>query len=190
MIVTGNESAGDFLKLLGSGKELGVEFTYRLQDGSFGIAHALSLAEDFVGNEKFAVILGDNVVEDNVSDAAKEFENSDYDGLIFLKSVHDPERFGVAELDGDKIIGIEEKPKQPKTNFAVTGVYMYSPAIFDIIRKLKPSVRGELEITDVNNALIENGKLTHKMLSGFWSDAGTFPSLYRASEFAKGNEQK
>ncbi len=190
MIVTGNESAGDFLKLLGSGKELGAEFTYRLQDGSFGIAHALSLVEDFVGDEKFVVVLGDNVVEDNISEAANEFEKSEYDGLIFLKSVHDPERFGVAELNNDKIKSIEEKPKNPKTGFAVTGVYMYSPAIFDIIRTLKPSARGELEITDVNNSLIENGKLTYKMLSGFWSDAGTFPSLFRASEFVKEKEQK
>ncbi|MBI4162169.1 MAG: NTP transferase domain-containing protein [Candidatus Aenigmarchaeota archaeon] len=189
LIVTGNESAGDFMKLLGSGKELGAEFTYKLQDGSFGIAHALSLAEDFVGKEKFIVVLGDNVIEDNISEAAKDFESNNYDGLIFLKSVHDPERFGVVELSSDKITGIEEKPKQPKTNFAVTGVYMYSPSIFDIIRKLKPSARGELEITDVNNALIERNKLTHKMLSGFWSDAGTFPSLFRASEFAKENEE-
>ncbi|HLD85363.1 MAG TPA: sugar phosphate nucleotidyltransferase [archaeon] len=185
LIITGNENAGDFMKLLGSGKDFGVEFTYKIQDGAYGIAHALGIAEDFANGEKFVVVLGDNIIEDDISDAAKEFDKSDYNGLIFLKEVSDPERFGVAELSDQKIIRIEEKPKNPKTNFAVTGVYMYGRVVFEIIKSLKPSARGELEITDLNNMLIQKGELTYKTLSGFWSDAGTFNSLHKASELVK-----
>jgi glucose-1-phosphate thymidylyltransferase len=181
MIVTGCENAGDFMKLLGSGKEFGVELTYRIQDGAGGIAEALGLAEDFAGDEKILVILGDNIFEDNLKDSVEKFEKSEYEAMIFLKEVNDPERFGVAEVKGDKIISIEEKPKHPKSNLITVGIYMYSPNVFEIIKTLKPSWRNELEITDVNNIYLKRGTLTWAMLKGFWSDAGTFDSLMRAS---------
>lgn len=185
LIVTGSESAGDFMKLLGSGKNLNVNFTYRLQDGAGGIAEALSLAKGFVGNEKFAVILGDNIFEDNLKEDFEKFLVGGEEARIFLKEVPDPGRFGVAELKANRVVGIEEKPKQPKTNYAVTGLYMYSPNVFDIIKTLKPSARGEYEITDVNNAYIEQNSLAFSFVNGFWTDAGTFDSLFRATQLVR-----
>ncbi len=188
LIVSGKEHAGDFLKLLGSGKEFGVNLTYELQEEAGGIAQALSLAEDFVGNEKFVVVLGDNIIEDNVKEHYERFRDSDLGAMIFLKEVPDAKRFGVAELDGDKVKGIEEKPEKPKTNLAVTGIYMFDPGVFGVIRKLKPSGRGEYEITDVNNEYIRNGKMGFHVLKGFWSDAGTFHTLHRASVWVRERE--
>jgi len=185
LIVTGGEDIGDFMKLLGSGSEFGVNFTYKVQDEAGGIAQALSLAKNFVGNERFVAILGDNIFEDDITEFIKEFENSDFEAMILLKDVPDAYRFGVAEIDGDKIINIEEKPKNPKTNLAQTGLYMYNPRVFDIIKTLKPSARGELEITDVNNNYIKAGRMTFRILKGFWSDAGTFESMYRALDYIK-----
>lgn len=187
LIITGKEHAGDFLELLGSGKEFKVKFTYRLQDEAGGIAQAVHMAEDFVGNDKFVVILGDNIFEDNVSKFVEEFgRDKKTEAHVFIKEVHDAHRFGVAEIDkNNKVLSIEEKPKMPKSNFAVTGLYMYSPNVFGVIKNLKPSARGELEITDVNNAYLKRGKIKANILSGFWSDAGTIESLSRASEFVK-----
>ncbi|MCP3682755.1 MAG: NTP transferase domain-containing protein [bacterium] len=191
MIITGNDSAGDFMKLLGSGSELGVDITYKIQDGAGGIAQALALTEDFVNKEKFAIILGDNIFEDDIKKAADSFEKDSIGASLFLKEVPDPARFGVADIEGDKITSIEEKPKNPKTNLAVTGLYMYDGStVFDIIKNLKPSDRGELEITDVNNEYLTRNSLKYAKLSGFWSDAGTFPSLYRAAAFAHEKEEK
>jgi len=176
LIVSGPGHAGHFLNLLGSGKEFGVKLSYAIQEEAGGIAQALGLAEDFADKESVAVILGDNIFED-------KFDLSKYnEGAInFLKEVNDPQRFGVAELKGNKIISIEEKPKQPKSNFAVTGLYVYDKQVFNIIKNLKPSARGELEITDVNNAYLRRGQLMAEFVSGYWSDAGTFESLIRAS---------
>ncbi|MFH1586825.1 MAG: sugar phosphate nucleotidyltransferase [Candidatus Diapherotrites archaeon] len=185
LIVSGKEHAGDFLRLLGSGKEWGAKFTYEIQDEAGGIAQALSLAEDFTDNERIAVILGDNIIEDDLSSEIKEFENGKFNAKIFLKEVEDPERFGVAELDGDKVIGIEEKPKKPKSNYAVVGLYLYTAEVFDVIKKLKPSARGEYEITDVNNHFIRKGKMGAGFIKGYWTDAGTFDSLLRASQMVK-----
>jgi glucose-1-phosphate thymidylyltransferase len=185
MIVTGSENAGDFLKLLGSGKSLGVRLTYRVQDEAGGIAQAVGLCRDFVGKEKCMVVLGDNIIEDNLKPEALSFEKSGIGAKIFLKKVPDPQRFGVAELKGDKVIGIEEKPAKPKTDYAVTGVYMYDSSVFDAITALKPSGRGELEITDVNNHFIKQAKMAYALLKGGWTDAGTVESLYHASELAK-----
>ncbi|MBU2100920.1 MAG: sugar phosphate nucleotidyltransferase [Candidatus Micrarchaeota archaeon] len=189
LIVSGKEHAGDFLKLLGSGKEFGCKFTYEIQEDAGGIAQALALAEDFADNEKIIVVLGDNIIEDSIKDPVKEFEKSD-SAFIFLKEVPDAERFGVAELQGKKVVSIEEKPKKPKSNFAVTGIYMYPSEVFNLIKTLKPSARGELEITDVNNEFIKKGKLKANFLKGFWSDAGTFESLFRASSLVKEKEKK
>jgi len=185
LIITGGEDVGDFMQLLGSGHEFGVDFTYKVQDEAGGIAQALSLSKDFVGNEKFVVILGDNVFEDDISEFANDFENSNYEAMVFLKEVENAQRFGVAEINGEKIINIEEKPKIPKTNFAVTGLYMYNSRVFDVVKTLKPSARGELEITDVNNNFIKKGTMTFRTLGGFWSDAGTFDSMHRATNFVK-----
>jgi len=176
LIVSGPGHAGHFLNLLGSGKEFKIKLSYAIQEEAGGIAQALGLAEDFADNESVAVILGDNIFED-------KFDLSNYTGgaVNFLKEVSDPQRFGVAELKGDKVISIEEKPKQPKSNFAVTGLYVYDQEVFSIIKNLRPSSRGELEITDVNNAYLKAGKLVAKFVSGYWSDAGTFESLIKAS---------
>lgn len=185
LVVTGGEDIGGFMKLLGSGRDFGVELTYRVQDEAGGIAQAIFLAKDFVGNEKFVVILGDNIFEDDIIEFIKDFEKSEFEAMIFLKEVDDAYRFGVAEIDGERIINVEEKPKNPKTNFAVTGLYMYNSRVFDIIKMLKPSARGELEITDVNNNYIKAGTMTFRILNGFWSDAGTFESICRALEFVR-----
>ncbi len=182
MIVTGGESPGDFLKLLGSGKEFGlkeIHFTYQEKAG--GIAQALSLAEDFADREKVVVILGDNIFEDDITPYLKKFENQERGAKLFLKKVPDPERFGVAVFKNKKLIAIEEKPKRPKSPYAVTGLYMYDNQVWDVIKTLKPSARGELEITDVNNFYIRQKTATYEILKGFWTDAGTFDSLLRAT---------
>ncbi|MBC7320850.1 NTP transferase domain-containing protein [bacterium] len=185
LIVTGREHMGDVIELLGSGKDFGVEFTYKVQDEAGGIAQALGLAEHFVGGGKCVVILGDNVFEDDITPYVKNFETQKEGAKILLKEVPDPQRFGVPVFRDGKIIAIEEKPKEPKSNFAVTGIYMYDSEVFDIIKTLKPSWRGELEITDVNNAYLKKGTLTYDVLKGWWTDAGTPESLFRASELCK-----
>ncbi|MCX9087305.1 MAG: sugar phosphate nucleotidyltransferase [Candidatus Methanoperedens sp.] len=182
MIVSGRGHAGHFLELLGSGADIGVHFTFEIQEQAGGIAQALGLAEDFADKEDVAVILGDNIFQDNVYKAVESFKSG---ARIFLKEVPDAKRFGVAEIKGNKIISIEEKPKLPKSNLAVAGLYIYDPSVFEIIRTLKPSGRGELEITDVNNEFIRIGKMDFSMLYGYWSDAGTFESLFRASELVR-----
>ncbi|KKH16915.1 sugar phosphate nucleotidyltransferase [Methanosarcina mazei] len=187
MIVSGKGHAGHFLELLGSGVDHGVHFTYEIQEKAGGIAQALSLAEDFVDGDNVTVILGDNIFQDNIK---KDVANFNDGAKIFLKEVPDAYRFGVAELQGEKVIGIEEKPREPKTNFAVTGLYIYESNVFDAVKTLKPSGRGELEITDVNNYYIHKGIMEYGVLEGFWSDAGTFESLLRAGMLVKQNIQK
>ncbi len=185
LIVLGGESTGEFIELLGSGKNFGVKLTYKYQDEAGGIAQALSLAEDFAKDEKLVVILGDNIIQDNLKDTVKDFENSNAKAGIFLKQVSQPERFGVAEIKDDKVINIIEKPKKPKSSWVVTGVYMYDMEVFNIIKNLKPSARGELEITDVNNAFIHQNALKAYYLKEFWSDAGKFESLFKATVQAR-----
>jgi glucose-1-phosphate thymidylyltransferase len=183
LLVTGGNYAGDFLRLLGNGQEFGLKhINYTYQEGEGGIAAALNLAEFFADKDKICVILGDNVIEKNIRGAVKAFENQKEGALIMIKEVPDPQRFGVPVLEGEKIVKIEEKPTSPQSPYAVTGIYMYDNAVFDIIKTLKPSGRGELEITDVNNAYIERGQLTWEVLDGWWTDAGTFESLLRASQ--------
>ncbi len=182
LIVTGGNSAGDFLKLLGNGKEFGLRhINYTYQEGEGGIAEALRLAEFFAAGERICVILGDNIIEMNIRKAVESFRKQKGGAKILLKEVSDPQRFGVAAWEGDRIVSVEEKPKEPKSNFAVIGVYLYDGAVFDIIKTLKPSGRGELEITDVNNRYIEKGLMTWDILEGWWTDAGTFESLLRAN---------
>lgn len=192
LIVTGKEHMGDVVNLLGSGREMGVSFTYKVQDEAGGIAQALALAEQFVGDDQMVVILGDNVFEDDITHFVSNFKQQENGAKILIQEVEDPNRFGVPELEGDRILSIEEKPENPKSQYAVTGVYMYDHRVFDIIRTLKPSARGELEITDVNNAYIKRNELTFDILQGWWTDAGTHASLARAHELAKdivfGNE--
>lgn len=182
LLVTGGEHAGDFLKLLGNGKGLGIkDLHYTYQEGEGGIAEALKLAEDFAEGGKVAVVLGDNIIEKNIRPAVGDFFSQRSGAKILVKEVPDPHRFGVAETDGDRIVRIVEKPKEPKSNLAVTGIYFYDNDVFDIAKTLKPSSRGELEITDVNNHYIERGDLSYDILEGWWTDAGTFESLHRAS---------
>ncbi|RLA85288.1 MAG: spore coat protein [Deltaproteobacteria bacterium] len=182
LIVTGGNNAGDFLRLLGNGREFGLQhLNYTYQEGEGGIAAALALAEYFAEGQKICVILGDNVIEKNIKKAVEDFERQERGAKIMLKEVPDPERFGVAVFEDGKLVRIEEKPKVPKSRYAVTGIYMYDSQVFDIIRTLKPSERGELEITDVNNTYIERGEMTWEVLDGWWTDAGTFDSLLRAS---------
>jgi glucose-1-phosphate thymidylyltransferase len=178
MIVSGRGHAGHFLELLGSGAEFGVRLTYEIQEKAGGIAEALGLADSWADDDNVAVILGDNIFEENVKEDVLSFANG---AKIFLKEVPDASRFGVIELQNDKVISIEEKPKIPKSNYAVTGLYLYDSNVFSIIKKLKPSGRGELEITDVNNAYLKKGLMQYAILKGYWSDAGTFNSLMRAS---------
>lgn len=185
LIVTGKEHMGDVVNLLGSGTSLHVSFTYKVQDEAGGIAQALGLAEQFVGNEKCVVVLGDNVFEQDISAYIQNFKGQASGAKILIQKVYDPQRFGVPELQGDKIISIEEKPTDPKSEYAVTGIYMFDSKVFDIIRTLTPSNRGELEITDVNNAYIKRNQLSYDILSGWWTDAGTHASLARANELAK-----
>ncbi len=191
LIVTGGNSAGDFLKLLGNGKEFGLKhINYTYQEGEGGIADALSLAEHFVKGGKFVVILGDNVIEKSIKDEVKVFSKQEEGARILLKEVERPERFGVAEIENGRIIKIIEKPDVPPSNLAVTGIYMYDSYAFEIIKTLKPSERGELEITDVNNRYVEKGTLTYGMLQGWWTDAGTFESLIRANNLVYEKEKK
>jgi len=182
LIVTGGNSAGDFLKLLGNGKEFGLRhINYTYQEGEGGIAEALRLAEFFAAGEKICVVLGDNLIEKNIRRAADAFRKQKGGAKIMLKEVPDPHRFGVADMKGDRVISVEEKPRAPKSNYAVIGIYFYDSYAFDIIKTLKPSGRGELEITDVNNCYISEGLMTCDVLEGWWTDAGTFESLLRAN---------
>jgi glucose-1-phosphate thymidylyltransferase len=183
LIVTGGNNAGDFLKLLGNGKEFGLKhINYTYQEGEGGIAEALRLAEFFASEEKICVVLGDNIIEKNIRKAVESFQKQKGGAKILLKEVPDPQRFGVAELKGDRIARIEEKPKEPKSQYAVIGIYLFDQQVFDTIKTLKPSDRGELEITDVNNRYIEKGMMTWDILEGWWTDAGTFESLLRANQ--------
>lgn len=182
MIVTGGNSAGDFLKLLGNGKAFGLKhLNYAYQEGEGGIAAALSLVEHFAGNTSVCVVLGDNIIQGSIRTAADSYREQGVGAKILLKRVPDPQRFGVPELDGKRVVKIEEKPARPKSEYAVIGIYMYDARVFEIIHTLKPSGRGELEITDVNNAYIERDEMTWDELAGWWSDAGTFESLLHAS---------
>ncbi len=182
MIVTGGRKSGDFLSLLGNGSEFGLKhLNYTYQEGEGGIAEALGLASHWASGDKVCVVLGDNIIQYNIAKAVRDFERQDKGAKILLKEVHDPERFGVAELEGERVVKIVEKPKAPKSNKAVIGVYMYDARVFEIIKTLRPSERGELEITDVNNWYIRDGSMTFETLQGWWTDAGTFESLHRAS---------
>lgn len=185
LVVTGKEHMGDVVNLLGSGRDMGVTFTYKVQDEAGGIAQALGLAEHFVGNDRMVVILGDNIFEDSIVSYVNNFKKQESGAKILIQEVPDPQRYGVPELSGDRIISIEEKPKNPKSSYAVTGIYMYDRSVFDIIKRLHPSGRGELEITDVNNAYIARNELTYDILQGWWTDAGTHASLAKANELAK-----
>jgi glucose-1-phosphate thymidylyltransferase len=185
LIVTGKEHMGDVVSLLGSGTDLGLDLTFRVQDQAGGIAQALGLAENFANGDKIAVILGDNIFEDSIKDFVGDFIKQESGAKILLKEVHDPERYGVAELNGSNVVSIEEKPKNPKSNWSVTGIYMYDSEVFNIIKTLKPSGRGELEITDVNNAYVQLQTLTSDKFNGWWTDAGTFESLNHANNLVK-----
>ena len=183
LLVAGGNNAGDFLRLLGNGKEFGLQhLNYTYQEGEGGIAAALSLAEFFVQKEPLCVVLGDNIIERNIIVAAEAYKKQGRGAKVLLKEVKDPQRFGVAVLKGDHLVRIEEKPKQPKSPYITTGIYFYDQEIFEIIRTLKLSPRGELEITDVNNAYIERGLMTWDLLEGWWTDAGTFESLRLAGQ--------
>ncbi len=183
LVVTGGEHAGDFLKLLKNGQDLGVRhLEYAYQEGNGGIADALRLAEDFADGQKVCVVLGDNIIEQNVIRAATDFRRQASGAKVLLKEVDDPQRFGVARIEDDRIVEIIEKPRQPPSRFAVTGIYFYDHDVFSVCQRLKPSSRGELEITDVNNYYLARGDLTHEVLGGWWTDAGTFESLFRAAE--------
>ncbi|NQU17755.1 MAG: NTP transferase domain-containing protein [Candidatus Saganbacteria bacterium] len=186
LVVTGIEHMGDIVTLLGSGADFNCRFTYKVQDKAGGIAQALGLAEDFCSGSSLCVVLGDNIFLDNLAPFKQEFQNQGEGARILLKKVSDPDRFGVVEIIEDKIISIEEKPKKPKSNFAITGIYFYDNSVFNIIKKLKPSKRGELEVSDINRAYLKRGKLTHSVLSGWWSDAGTFESIERAGLLVEG----
>ncbi|MBI2498660.1 NTP transferase domain-containing protein [Candidatus Woesearchaeota archaeon] len=181
IIISGREHCGHILSLLGSGKGFGMKFAYEIQEEAGGIAQALGLSEDFTDKDNIAVILGDNIFE-------RPFDVSSFNhgAKIFLKRVTDPQRFGVAEIKGDTVIGIEEKPVAPKTDYAVTGLYLYDQTVFSIIKSLKPSKRKELEITDVNNAYVTRGEMQFDFVDGYWTDAGTFESLLRANMLAAG----
>jgi glucose-1-phosphate thymidylyltransferase len=182
MIVTGGNSAGDFLKLLGNGKAFGLKhLNYTYQEGEGGIADALSLVEDFADGDPVCVVLGDNIIEGNIRNAVRAYRHQGGGAKIMLKKVPDPQRFGVPQLDGRRVVHIEEKPAVPKSEYAVIGIYLYDADVFSIIHTLKPSDRNELEITDVNNAYIERDEMTWDELEGWWTDAGTFESLLRAS---------
>jgi glucose-1-phosphate thymidylyltransferase len=188
LIVTGGNSAGDFLQLLGNGADFGLKrLNYAYQQGEGGIADALKLAEAFAEGSPIAVVLGDNIIEGNIKKAVDEFKMQGGGAKILLKEVHDPERFGVATVKDGKVTKIVEKPKSPETNLAVIGIYLYDAAVFDICRRLKPSARGELEITDVNNDYLQRGNLTCEVLKGWWTDAGTFESLYRSATLIREN---
>ena len=188
LIVTGGNSAGHFLQLLRNGSDFGLKrLNYAYQEGEGGIADALKLAEAFAEGSSICVVLGDNLIERNIKKAVDDFKAQGGGAKIMLKEVHDPQRFGVATVEKGKVVKIVEKPKQPETNLAVIGLYLYDETVFDICRTLKPSNRGELEITDVNNEYIRRGNLTYEVLQGWWTDAGTFESLYRSSTLVRDN---
>lgn len=191
LIVTGGNHAGEFLRLLGNGHQFGLKhINYTYQEGEGGIAEALGLAEHFADNEKVVVILGDNIIEKSIKNAVEDFEHQPKGAKLIIKEVPDPGRFGVVRLEEGKIVSIEEKPEQPKSNYIVTGIYMYDNSVFDIIKTLKPSGRGELEITDVNNSYLKKGQLTFETLDGWWSDSGTFDSLLRAGNLVAKKQEK
>ena len=182
LLVTGGKNAGEFLRLLGNGRDFGLKhLNYTYQEGEGGIAEALGLAEFFAAGGPMCVVLGDNIIENNICKAVESFKKQKQGAKILLKEVPDAHRFGVAEIRGDRVVGIEEKPKLPKSSLAVVGIYLYDATVFEKIRRLKPSGRGELEITDVNNFFVEEGTLTYELLDGWWTDAGTFESLLRAN---------
>jgi glucose-1-phosphate thymidylyltransferase len=181
LLVTGGSNAGDFLRLLGNGRDFGLQhLNYTYQDGEGGIAAALALAEHFVDRDRVCVVLGDNLIERNIRRAVERFAAGPGGARILLKRVPDPERFGVPVFRGRRIVAIQEKPRRPKSRYAVTGIYLYDARVFDVIRTLRPSARGELEITDVNNWYLRRGELTSEILRGWWTDAGTFAALHRA----------
>jgi len=191
LIVTGGRNSGDFLRLLANGKQFGLaHINYTYQEGEGGIADALALAEHFADRQKICVVLGDNIIERDIAEAAERFRQQPAGAHILLKEVPDAERFGVAEVAGSRIVSIEEKPRHPKSNYAVTGIYMYDATVFDKIKTLVPSRRGELEITDVNNAYIREGSMTFSFLEGWWTDAGTFDSLLRAANLVANSAGK
>jgi len=191
MVVTGGPHAGNFLRLLGNGHDFGLKgINYAYQEKEGGIAEALGLAEHFVDGDKSVVILGDNIIEKSIRHEVEEFAAQAEGARILIKDVPNPERFGVVEFDGDRITRIVEKPKKPKTSYIVTGIYMYDGRVFDLVRELKPSGRGELEITDVNNMYLGKGQLTCSKLDGWWTDAGTFDSLLRANQLVAQRDQK
>jgi len=186
LIVTGVEHMGDIVGLLGSGKDFNCRFTYKVQDEAGGIAQALGLAENFVGTDLMAVILGDNIFQDSLKPFAASFVKQAQGARVMVKEVSDPHRFGVVEIKGEKIVSIVEKPKKPKSNLALAGIYFYDHKVFGIIKGLKPSARGELEVTDINRAYLTKKKLCFDILSGWWSDAGTFESLEKSSLLVEG----
>jgi len=191
LIVTGGRNAGDFLRLLANGKEFGLaHLDYTYQEGEGGIAEALALAEHFADGKKLCVVLGDNIIEGDIKKAADEFRQQERGAKILLKEVPDAERFGVAEIAGDRIVNIEEKPRVPKSHYAVTGIYFYDKTVFEKTKALRPSSRGELEITDVNNAYIREGTMSFSFLEGWWTDAGTFDSLLRATNLVAASRRK
>jgi len=194
LVVTGGNNAGDFLKLLRNGSEFGLSYVnYAYQDGEGGIAAALALAEVFADSGPVCVILGDNILEKSITAHVKKFRHQGAGAKILFSRVDDPQRFGVPVIEGDRLVAIEEKPADPKSPYAVIGVYMYDNRVFDIIKRLKPSGRGELEITDVNNAYIKSGDMTWEIMEGWWTDAGTFDSLLRASNLVaetRGNPEQ
>ena len=190
VVVTGDKSADDFLRLLKNGEEFGLDsIHYAYQEGEGGVAEALGLAESFVGDDLVCVGLGDNIIEDSIAPYVHNFEKQREGAKILLKEVSDPERFGVAEMSEGRVVSIEEKPSSPKSNYAVTGFYMYDRRVLEIIKTLKPSNRGELEITDVNNAYIESGVMSYDVLSGWWTDAGTFDSLHKANSLVAASQR-
>jgi glucose-1-phosphate thymidylyltransferase len=186
LIVTGGQNAGDFLRLLQNGKEFGLQqLSFAYQEGEGGIADALRLAEPWAKGDNICVVLGDNIIEGDIRDAAKSFRQQDKGAMVMLKEVPDPERFGVPVFDNGRIVRIEEKPKKPLSSYAVIGIYFYDGTVFDRIRGLKPSGRGEYEITDINNSYLAEGTLRHTLLQGWWTDAGTFESLWHASNMVR-----
>ena len=185
LVVTGVEHMGDVVNLLGSGKDFGCRFTYKVQDEAGGIAQALGLAENFAADSPVCVILGDNVFQDPIGPFVQAFRRQRQGARVVLKRVKDPQRFGVAEVKGDRITSIVEKPKEPRSDLAVTGIYLYDAAVYGIVRRLRPSARGELEITDVNNAYLRRGQLRYEIVDGWWTDAGTFDSLPFANELVR-----
>src|SRR3989344_5047773 len=189
MIITSTEHMGDIVELLGSGEEFGVNFTYRVQESATGIAHALSLARNFAKGVKIMVILGDQITTGSLKNAVEIFESNGRGAKVFLKEVHDPSRYGVATIQDQSVTEIEEKPSQPKSNYAVIGYYLFDEKVFDIISKIKPSERGEYEITDVNNEYIKLGELSYEILDGEWTDAGTFESLLHANKMLMPEEK-